>query len=302
MKKSAKRRIFALLMAIVFLFSGCGLVQDAAVEVVRDSMGDEYADAYEAEYNAAMEELEQEWNEAEAILEEEMKEEMSAAKEELKAEWDAQKDALKEEVHAAIEDEFGESAETVKALADEGIEWVESWFGLKWEYPMESPKCSWRGYEEETWSWSEAEFCDGRDRDYHLGLDLYSTVGNTDIYAAADGVVVYSSGSGDLNDGNGYHVIIEHDFGGETVYSLYSHLANWKELPEEETEVKVGEKIGTMGNTGNSGGAHLHFAVFSTYKRSPLGRATYFTGDKTVYDGQTFYNPKYIVENDKLPE
>ena len=302
MKRVCRVTMAVVLSVAVLTFSGCGLVKEAAVEAVRESMGDEYADVYAAEYDAAMAELEREWDKVDEELKAEMKDEYEAMKVQLKEEWDSKKEELKNSAESAIQEEFGTDGETAKALADKGIQWIDSLFGLKWDYPMENPKCTWGEYEEETWSWSEEEFCDGRARDYHLGLDLYSTTGNTDIYAAADGVVKFASGAGGASDGNGFHVIIEHEFDGETVYSLYSHLAKYTDLPKAGTEVKRGEKIGTMGNTGVSGGPHLHFSVYSGYQVSPDGRANFFTGDSTVWEGSTFYNPKYIIENDKLPE
>ncbi|MGN0478567.1 MAG: M23 family metallopeptidase [Hominenteromicrobium sp.] len=269
----------ALSLILVLSLTSCGLVEEAVGEAVRENYGDEFGDLYDEALEQNRQELK-----------------------ELGDDWNTVRNSMRDELHAAAEEQYGEQAEEAKAVVDGVVEFIDSFFGSGWEYPVVDPQCSWRGYEEETWSWSELEFCDGRERDYHLGLDLKSSSGSTDILAAADGVVAYSSGSGDLSDGNGYHVILEHELDGETVYSLYSHLADWKDLPEEGAQVKLGERIGTMGSTGTSGSVHLHFAVFGTYQRSPKGRATIFTGNKTVYEGQTFYNPKYIIEHDALPD
>lgn len=269
----------ALILAMMLLLTSCGMVEKMVGDAVRESYGDEVGDLYEEALEQNRQDLK-----------------------ELEDDWNTVRDSMRDELHAAAEEQYGEQAEEAKALVDGAVEFIDSFFRSGWEYPVMDPQCSWRGYEEDTWSWSELEFCDGRERDYHLGLDLMSGSSSTDIFAAADGVVVYSSGSGDLSDENGYHVILEHELDGETVYSLYSHLADWKELPDEGTQVKLGDRIGTMGSTGTSGSVHLHFAVFSTYKKSPWGRGTIFTGNKTVYDGQTFYNPKYIIENGRLPD
>lgn len=307
MRNSVKRRVFVLMMAIVFLLSGCGLVQEAAVEVVRDSMGDEYADAYEAEYNAAMEELEQEWNQLDEALRAEMQDEYEAMKAQLKEQWDAKKESLKEEAQSAIQEELGEQGEAAQELLDTGMEWIDSLFGPKWEYPVVNPKCSWRGFEEETWSWSEWEFTDpeGQGREYHLALDLQSEDGSLDILAAADGTVVFGRDSAQKTSGNGYKVVIEHELDGVKVYSFYAHLASVDDMPTVGTEVKQGDRIGTMGTTGTSSkkNPHLHFAVYKANQRyDPHGRAQKFTGNVKEYSGYVFYNPKYIIENDKLPE
>ena len=291
---------------MVVLLASCGLMKEVAVEAVRDTYGDEYADAYEAEYDAAMEQLEQEWDKLDAELNEEMQDEYEAMKAQLKDEWDAKKEALKAEAQSAIQEEFGDQAEAAQELVDAGVAWIDSLFGPKWEYPVENPKCSWRGYEEETWSWSEWEFKDpdGNGREYHLGLDLQSIDGVLDITAAADGTVVFGKDSKQKTSGNGYKVVIEHELDGEKVYSFYAHLASTEDLPVVGTKVKQGERIGTMGTTGTSskGKPHLHFAVYKANQRyDPSGRAQKFTGNVKQYGNYYFYNPKYIIENDELP-
>lgn len=85
----------------------------------------------------------------------------------------------------------------------------------------------------------------------HKGLDIANDVG-TNIHATASGVVIYAGWHGSY----GRKVIIYHGFGYTTVYA---HL--------DKIYVKVGDEvtkddvIGTMGNTGNSTGSHLHYEV-----------------------------------------
>ena len=305
MKRVCRVTMAVVLSVAVLTFSGCGLVKEAAVEAVRESMGDEYADAYAAEYDAAMAELEREWDKVDEELKAEMKDEYEAMKVQLKEEWDSKKEELKNSAESAIQEELGTDGETAKALADKGIQWIDSLFKPKWDYPLEEPYCNWTGYKEETWSWSEWEMTDpnGQGNEYHLGIDIKSRTGNTDIYAAANGTVVFGKDSPQKTSGNGYKVVIEHELDGEKIYSIYSHLAKTEDMPEVGTEVKRGEKIGTMGSTGVSSGPHLHFAVYKANgKFNPHGRTQKFTGNIKEREGYVFYNPKYIIENDKLPE
>lgn len=133
-------------------------------------------------------------------------------------------------------------------------------------------------------------------RPYHCGMDIVSS--KTAIYAAADGTVKYKG----YTSGNGNHVIISHKLGGKTVYTLYSHLENYSSCPDVGDSVKRGEKIGVMGNTGNSTGTHLHFSVFSgSYSSDPLGYVNAEGSKKMTYKGITYYNPEYIIEKGKLP-
>ncbi|MBI4086874.1 peptidoglycan DD-metalloendopeptidase family protein [Candidatus Kaiserbacteria bacterium] len=86
------------------------------------------------------------------------------------------------------------------------------------------------------------------------GVDLAAGVG-TPIYAAADGEVIISKGSG-WNGGYGSYIVIKHANGTQT---LYAHLS--AAYVSAGQSVVQGEAIGAMGNTGQSTGPHLHFEV-----------------------------------------
>lgn len=85
----------------------------------------------------------------------------------------------------------------------------------------------------------------------HPGVDLAAPYG-TDVYAAREGVVVYSGYDPVL----GEHVIIRHEGGWSTVYG---HLS--KRLVQLNDHVSSGMIIGRVGSTGESTGPHLHFEV-----------------------------------------
>lgn len=85
----------------------------------------------------------------------------------------------------------------------------------------------------------------------HKGLDIANSIG-TNIHATASGVVIYAGWHGSY----GRKVIIYHGFGYTTVYA---HLN--KINVSVGDEVKKDDIIGTMGNTGNSTGPHLHYEV-----------------------------------------
>lgn len=84
----------------------------------------------------------------------------------------------------------------------------------------------------------------------HNGVDFALPVG-TEVTAAANGRVI-QTGS---NDDFGISVTVEHIWG----QSLYAHLQESKVLLN--ARVKSGETIGLSGQTGNTFGAHLHFAI-----------------------------------------
>jgi murein DD-endopeptidase MepM/ murein hydrolase activator NlpD len=85
----------------------------------------------------------------------------------------------------------------------------------------------------------------------HKGLDISARRG-TPVIAPADGVVVFIGISGGL----GKTVRIAHGLGYTTVYG---HLDRIEVEPGEE--VRRGQKIGALGNSGRSTGPHLHYEV-----------------------------------------
>jgi murein DD-endopeptidase MepM/ murein hydrolase activator NlpD len=87
---------------------------------------------------------------------------------------------------------------------------------------------------------------------WHRGIDLATNLG-TPVKASDAGFVVFAGWS---NDGYGYHIIIDHGHGFQT---LYAHLS--KMLVNAGQSVAQGMVIGAVGSTGNSTGPHLHFEV-----------------------------------------
>ncbi|AGX05341.1 hypothetical protein B14911_08807 [Bacillus sp. NRRL B-14911] len=93
--------------------------------------------------------------------------------------------------------------------------------------------------------------CFGTRNGAHKGIDIASAPG-TPVYAAEEGIVTRSY----YSDSYGNVIFIKHQNGTETVYA---HLQERKAAEGEK--VLQGQTIGTMGNTGDSSGVHLHFEV-----------------------------------------
>ena len=98
----------------------------------------------------------------------------------------------------------------------------------------------------------------------HYGIDL----GNhgdqsTPVVAAADGTVLevrrWNGIQGEGGD-YGHAVLLQHNIDGRTYATMYAHLRDYPTLKRGDV-VKQGQKLGTMGNTGYSFGAHLHFEI-----------------------------------------
>lgn len=87
---------------------------------------------------------------------------------------------------------------------------------------------------------------------YHSGVD-FAVPSGTAVHAADNGVVITVKY---LNYSYGYHIIISHGNGMQTVYAHNSQL-----LVKEGQNVKKGQLIAKSGSTGNSTGPHCHFEV-----------------------------------------
>ncbi|WP_020520370.1 M23 family metallopeptidase [Catelliglobosispora koreensis] len=86
----------------------------------------------------------------------------------------------------------------------------------------------------------------------HAGIDLGGIRAGTPIYAVKDGTVILCRANG----GYGLNVQIDHGGGLVTVYGHASKL-----FCKEGQQVKAGELIAAVGNTGHSFGDHLHLEI-----------------------------------------
>lgn len=118
----------------------------------------------------------------------------------------------------------------------------------------------------------------------HRGIDMAwnSKQGgkNVPVYAADDGVVYSTKDNDKTGKSWGNFVKIKHNDG---TYTLYAHLRDGIKVKNGQN-VKQGDQIGNMGNTGDSKGNHLHYEVYvggasTSNRKNPLDY-TY------VYDGQ----------------
>lgn len=105
---------------------------------------------------------------------------------------------------------------------------------------------------------------------FHAGLDFTAPQG-TPIYATANGVV---KTAGNMGNGYGIHVIINHGYGYET---LYGHM--FKVKARAGQRVKRGEIIGYVGSTGKSTGPHCHYEVHKNGR--PIDPVYFFYNDLT---------------------
>ncbi|MCW2960726.1 MAG: peptidase [Thermoleophilia bacterium] len=124
-------------------------------------------------------------------------------------------------------------------------------------------------------------------KEMHHGVD-YSVPEGTPIVAAADGTVIVA----ETNPyGGGLEVVIDHgvDDQGKPVFSRYLHQSAIETAVG--AQVKQGERIGLVGSTGNTTGAHLHFEVSNAFTKHDWSKETvdpnvYISGARTLAPGE----------------
>lgn len=112
-----------------------------------------------------------------------------------------------------------------------------------------------------TWKCSQAF------KQSHPALDLVKStpgaIAGSPIYASKAGTVVQAYTS----DSWGNTILIRHDettdSSGNCYYTRYAHMLSAPKVAVGD-KVSQGDKIGAVGNTGKSSGAHLHFQIYFT--------------------------------------
>ncbi|QNM84659.1 M23 family metallopeptidase [Polaribacter pectinis] len=106
-------------------------------------------------------------------------------------------------------------------------------------------------------------------RKFHKGMDFTAPVG-TPIYASGNGTVIRAERSATF----GKVVYIDHGYGYKTIYA---HMSMIK--AKKNQNVKRGDLIGYVGNTGRSVSAHLHYEVHKNDRA--LNPINFYYGDLT---------------------
>ncbi|MBP5502401.1 MAG: M23 family metallopeptidase [Bacteroidales bacterium] len=119
----------------------------------------------------------------------------------------------------------------------------------------------------------------------HKGIDFAAPKG-TVVTATAAGTVEYV---GEKRE-HGVMVIIDHKNGFKTIYS---HLSDY--VVRYGKQVKRGETIGFVGNTGKSLTAHLHYEI--NYKGKAINPIDFFFEDT---DPETYHKLKMMANNGGL--
>lgn len=120
-------------------------------------------------------------------------------------------------------------------------------------------------------------FGESRIDHFHNGIDLPGE--GIKVLAPKDARLLYRISAdftpGEMPFGGGTTLVLDHTAGSDSAYwTGYMHL---KSIPESVTAIAPiarGEKIGTSGNSGHSGGPHLHFFLYQSAERAMLNPLT----------------------------
>ena len=120
------------------------------------------------------------------------------------------------------------------------------------------------GYLEKRVIYRQPRFNENTDepRDVHLGIDIWTIAGSI-IYAPLRGKIHSFNNNNDPGD-YGPTIILEHDLGGMTLYSLYGHLSlNSIQNIKPGDAVTKNQAVGRLGTAEENGGwpPHLHFQL-----------------------------------------
>ena len=152
-----------------------------------------------------------------------------------------------EEDEKKLESEIASITAKIKAEEESGKTPSNIYDGGKFKWPTVSTRIT-------------SPYGDTEDRSApHKGVDIGAVrpgVCGDPVYAAYDGEVVIAHRQSEGYSTAGNYVMIYH---GNGLFTRYLHLDSLNVSVGKK--VSKGQKIGVMGNTGNSFGAHLHFDV-----------------------------------------
>ena len=104
--------------------------------------------------------------------------------------------------------------------------------------------------------YGEREHPVDKESSFHTGIDIAGNMGDT-VISAAEGTVTKVG----YDEINGNHLCIKHT---DKFSTSYAHLSKISVVEGEKVDSNT--KIGEIGNSGVSTGAHLHFCIFEDGK------------------------------------
>jgi murein DD-endopeptidase MepM/ murein hydrolase activator NlpD len=119
---------------------------------------------------------------------------------------------------------------------------------------------------------------------HHNGTDIWQAKEPTPLLACFDGKVIAVSTSTDPN-GAGNKVVVQSTVDGKKITWTYFHMVKGSIKVKKGDDIKAGDVVGRMGDTGFATGKHLHWEIWSGHRTA---QPNINSGGKGFHDPMKF--------------
>jgi murein DD-endopeptidase MepM/ murein hydrolase activator NlpD len=119
---------------------------------------------------------------------------------------------------------------------------------------------------------------------HHNGVDIWQAKEPTPLLACFDGKVIAVSTSTDPN-GAGNKVVVQSTVDGKKITWTYFHMVKGSIKVKKGDDIKAGDVLGKMGDTGFATGKHLHWEIWSGHRTA---QPNINSGGKGFHDPMKF--------------
>jgi murein DD-endopeptidase MepM/ murein hydrolase activator NlpD len=119
---------------------------------------------------------------------------------------------------------------------------------------------------------------------HHNGVDIWQAKEPTPLLACFDGKVIAVSTSTDPN-GAGNKVVVQSTVDGKKITWTYFHMVKGSIKVKKGDDIKAGDVVGRMGETGFATGKHLHWEIWSGHRTA---QPNINSGGKGFHDPMKF--------------
>jgi murein DD-endopeptidase MepM/ murein hydrolase activator NlpD len=132
---------------------------------------------------------------------------------------------------------------------------------------------------------------------HHNGVDIWQAKEPTPLLACFDGKVIAVSTSTDPN-GAGNKVVVQSTVDGKKITWTYFHMVKGSIKVKKGDEIKAGDVVGKMGDTGFATGKHLHWEIWSGHRTA---QPNINSGGKGFHDPMKFMTNVLAPKTAEVP-
>jgi hypothetical protein len=132
---------------------------------------------------------------------------------------------------------------------------------------------------------------------HHNGVDIWQAKEPTPLLACFDGKVIAVSTSTDPN-GAGNKVVVQSTVDGKKITWTYFHMVKGSIKVKKGDDIKAGDVVGRMGDTGFATGKHLHWEIWSGHRTA---QPNINSGGKGFHDPMKFMANVLAPKTSEVP-